>query len=175
MEDMEAHSALISQDTANSHEQHVRTASFVTSTARSAPSDRTRAFEDEMIEQAAEDMPPSSSVLLQASEMFVDAVLLWPIFSKFAPHLTEELHRPIIQVLAQSSNGVVFGNETFNNSGSTLLHLDSDVLNDLVTNFLENNHIKNPILDVHTLWNYVSDFAESGPQWNARSCLVVSL
>ena len=107
--------------------------------------------------------------------MFVDSVLQWPIFSKAAPDLAEELHVPIVKVLARPAKGATFRNEISNNMGSTLLHLNSDTLNDLITNFLENNHIKNPILDVQALYNDASESAKSGPGWDGKSCLIVSL
>lgn len=174
MENKETHSTSISQD-ADSNEPREQTPSTIRGHPPSGPFDGHRDLEDELTGNAAENLPPSSSVLLQASEMFVDSVLQWPIFSKAAPDLAEELHVPIVKVLARPAKHATSSNETPTNIGSTLLHLNSDMLNDLITNFLENNHIKNPILDVQTLYNDASEFAESGPKWDGKSCLIVSL
>jgi hypothetical protein len=44
-----------------------------------------------------------------------------------------------------------------------------------VENFIANNHVKNPILDIESLRADVREFAETGPQWDERSCLIVSV
>jgi hypothetical protein len=122
-----------------------------------------------------EDRPPSSKVLLQASEMFADSVLKWPIFSQAAPHLETELHVPIIEFWTQAGGNMGRAQSQTGKKGATLLNLDSNVVNELVENFLTNNHVKNPILDVESLRADAREFAEIGPQWDEKSCLIVSV
>jgi len=117
----------------------------------------------------SDDAPPSGEVLLRASEMSIESILKWPIFSESVPHLTPTLQTPLIEVVGRP--------RLINNTGlpnSTLPDLSPDTINRLVQNFLNNNHIKNPVLDVKALWADAREFAESGPQWDARSCLLVS-
>jgi hypothetical protein len=137
------------------------------------PSNVNQNFDEEMNGEATENSPPSSSVLLQASEMFVDSVLQWPIFSEYAPHLAGELYEPILKVMARPARQTTFTSESMNSMGATLHNLNLDVLNALIANFLANNHIKNPVLDVQTLRIDVIEFAESGPRWDGKSCLLV--
>jgi hypothetical protein len=137
-------------------------------------SDVNHNVDEEMNGEATENSPPSSSVLLQASEMFVDSVLEWPIFSKFAPHLAGELCEPILKVMARPTRQMKVAGDSTNSMSGTLHNLNLDVLNVLIANFLANNHIKNPVLDVQTLRIDAIEFAESGPRWDGRSCLLVS-
>jgi hypothetical protein len=132
-----------------------------------------RNLDEEMTGEASDNSPPSSSVLLQASEMFVDSVLQWPIFSKFAPHLAGELCAPILKVMARPARQAASGGEVANNMGGRLLNLNLDVLDVLIANFLANNHIKNPVLNVQALRIDAIEFAESGPKWDGKSCLLV--
>jgi hypothetical protein len=120
------------------------------------------------------DMPPSSETLRQASEMFIESVLRWPIFSEAAPHLKESLEMPIAEVLGPSERSGTGSRGDKGRTGSTLPNLDADVINHLIGNFLENNHVKNPVLDVKSLRMDAREFAESGPLWDGRSCLIVS-
>jgi hypothetical protein len=115
----------------------------------------------------SDDVPPSAEVLLRASEMSIESILKWPIFSEAAPHLIAALEISLIEVEGQTNN--------INQPSSTLPDLSPDTINRLVQNFLNNNYIKNPVLDVKALWADAREFAESGPQWDARSCLLVGL
>jgi hypothetical protein len=115
----------------------------------------------------SDDVPPSAEVLLRASEMSIESILKWPIFSEAAPHLVAALEIPLIEVEGQTNN--------ISQPSSTLPDLSPDTINRLVQNFLNNNYIKNPVLDVKALWADAREFAESGPQWDARSCLLVGL
>lgn len=56
-----------------------------------------------------------------------------------------------------------------------ILQLDWDEIPSLLTKFLRMAHIMNPILDCNTLMRYGRAVAELGPQWDSRTCLVVSL
>jgi hypothetical protein len=105
--------------------------------------------------------------------MFADSVLKWPIFSQAAPHLERELHVPIMEFWTRSDSNMGRTQSQTGKKGATLLNLDSNVVNKLVENFLANNHIKNPILDVELLRADAREFAEIGPQWDERSCLIV--
>jgi hypothetical protein len=122
-----------------------------------------------------EDRPPSSKALLRASEMFADSVLNWPIFSQAAPHLEEELHVPILEFWTQSDSDMRQMQTQTGKKGATLLNSDSDVVNELVENFLANNYVKNPVLDIESLRADAREFAETGPQWDERSCLIVGI
>jgi hypothetical protein len=122
-----------------------------------------------------EDRPPSSKVLLQASEMFADSILRWPIFSQAAPQLERELHVPIIEFWTQSDGNMGHTQSQTSKKGATLVNFDSDVVNELIENFLANNHVKNPILDVESLRADAREFAETGPQWDEKSCLIVRI
>jgi Fungal Zn(2)-Cys(6) binuclear cluster domain len=116
-----------------------------------------------------EDAPPSSKALLQSSKMCADSILKWPIFTQAAPHLEKELQTPIMEVFAQADTTV-----TASNKGASMMNLESEWINRLVENFLTHNHVKNPILDVDLLRSYARDFGETGPQWDEKSCLMVS-
>lgn len=52
--------------------------------------------------------------------------------------------------------------------------LDWDEIPALLTKFLRMAHTMNPILDCTTLMRYGRAVAELGPQWDSRTCLVVS-
>ena len=43
----------------------------------------------------------------------------------------------------------------------------------LVQRFIEHVHLKNPVVDVDTLWLCVQRVAEEGIDWTPASCLVV--
>jgi len=117
----------------------------------------------------SDDAPPSAEVLLRASDMSIESILKWSIFSEAAPHLVPALDIPLIEVVGRPNPNNI------DQPSSTLPDLSPDTINRLVQNFLNNNHIKNPVLDVKALWADAREFAESGPQWDARSCLLVSL
>lgn len=117
----------------------------------------------------SDDAPPSAEVLLRASEMSIESMLKWSIFSEAAPHLVAALEIPLIEVVDRPRPNKI------GQPSSTLPDLSPDTVNRLVQNFLNNNHIKNPVLDVKALWADAREFAESGPQWDARSCLLVGL
>jgi hypothetical protein len=119
-----------------------------------------------------EDDAPSSNALRSASEMFSNSMLTWPVFSHAAPHLEKELHTPLLQVWAQASTSV---SGHVGKKATTSLNLDTEIIRDLVENFLTNNHIKNPILDVESLSADTREFEETGAQWDERSCLLVRL
>ena len=121
-----------------------------------------------------DDLPPSSEAILQAAEMFIESVLRWPVFSQAAPHLKASFEMPMVEVLGLSKESTIHGRGDAGKIRSTFLNLDSEVIDQLVGNFLENNHVKNPILDVDSLRRDAREFAESGPRWDGQSCLIVS-
>jgi hypothetical protein len=101
--------------------------------------------------------------------MSIESILKWPIFPEAAPHLVATLEIPLIEVVDRPRPNNI------RQQSSALPDLSPDTINCLVQNFLNNNHIKNPVLDVKALWADAREFAESGPQWDARSCLLVGL
>lgn len=121
-----------------------------------------------------DDLPPSSEAICQAAEMFIESVLKWPIFSQAAPHLKASLEMPMIEVLGLSKENTINIRADVGKFPSALLNLDFEVIDQLIGNFLENNHVKNPVLDVDSLRRDARDFAESGPRWDGQSCLIVS-
>lgn len=121
------------------------------------------------------DMPPSSTVIAQTSRFFMDSMLKWPIFSQAAPHLKTELHLPAIEILGRPERNRRQWQDTTIRTANTHLNLNPGVVDQLVENFIANNHVKNPILDIQSLRADVREFAETGPQWDERSCLIVSV
>jgi hypothetical protein len=99
--------------------------------------------------------------------MSIESILKWSIFSETAPHLIPALETPLIEIVGQPRPKYV------GPPSSTLPDLSPETINRLVQNFLDNNHIKNPVLDVKELWADAREFAESGPQWDGSSCLIV--
>lgn len=51
--------------------------------------------------------------------------------------------------------------------------VDKDIQR-LVQRFVEFVHVKNPVVDVETLWSYANQVVEDGIDWTPPSCLVVS-
>lgn len=96
----------------------------------------------------------------------IDHVYEWPILGiNRAPHGTA------FNVLGTSRA------QDFHHGGSPALgipRLDGDEIAALLTRFLRMVHIMNPVLDCTTLMNYGRTVAELGPQWDSRTCLVVS-
>jgi hypothetical protein len=116
------------------------------------------------------DAPPSTQMLLRASEMSIESLLKWPVFSEAAPHLIPAFQVPLVEVAGHPEPNC---RTTGLQSSTTIPDLDRDAIDRLVQNFLDNNYVKNPILDVQSLRAFARDFAESGPQWDAKSCLLV--
>lgn len=52
--------------------------------------------------------------------------------------------------------------------------LEGDEIAILLNNFLQLVHVMNPVMDESALLNYGIEFAELGPQWDTKTCLVVS-
>jgi hypothetical protein len=124
---------------------------------------------------APDDMPPSAAEIARSSQIFTESTLKWPIFSQTAPHLNTELHVPIVEVLGRPERSKRQWQHPTTRTAGTHLNLDSSVVDHLVENFLANNHIKNPVLDVQSLRADAREFAETGAQWDERSCLIVSV
>ncbi|RDW73246.1 hypothetical protein BP6252_07153 [Coleophoma cylindrospora] len=118
-------------------------------------------------------MPPNGEMLLSSSDMAMDSVLRWPIYGRSVPHLRRMLETPTVERIGEHNQMRSDNRERISRIGTTLLNLDSQVINSLVENFLAHNHIKNPILDVVSLQADVRGFAETGPQWDSKSCLIL--
>lgn len=116
------------------------------------------------------DVPPSTEILSRASDMSLEAVMKWPTFLELAPHLAADLHTPTVEVLAKDGP---IKTVTEQDIDMALQNLVPEEVDRLVDNFLANNHVKNPILDVPTLRSYVQEFSKSGPRWDGRTCLIV--
>ena len=96
-------------------------------------------------------------------------ILQWPVFeaefplnclnSSFVPSYDEQAEHSEISSVRSSAAG--FG-------------IQEEEIEGLVEDFLTFVHIKNPILHPDTLRSYARKVAENGPQWDSKSCLVVS-
>lgn len=53
--------------------------------------------------------------------------------------------------------------------------LDDDELCGLIDTYVQLIHVRQPVLDERTLSRWARSVAELGPQWDAKSCLVVGL
>ncbi|MGI4851480.1 MAG: hypothetical protein ACRYGR_06015, partial [Janthinobacterium lividum] len=96
----------------------------------------------------------------------------WPIFQtmlKSTNGVNRQLHVELSGVQRESIP------RPNHNAEQMFANLDAHTIEHLVENFLANNHIKNPIRDVEQLRNDAKWFAEFGPGWDGKSCLVVSL
>ncbi|KAI9167955.1 hypothetical protein HJFPF1_04098 [Paramyrothecium foliicola] len=98
-----------------------------------------------------------------------DAVLQWPIFcGRFPPnHITDAA---FLQTAIDADRE---HDTALRRPEKRGLVLDEDTVNDLVRRFLELVHIKNPILDIESLWASVEDILDSGLRWDQASCLVL--
>lgn len=114
--------------------------------------------------------------------MTVESLLKWPIFTHLAPDLDPLVRTPAIDGLSELNSincsaaqqgGCGYGFAAAENV-SGIVGLDYETVHAHVENFLTNNLVKNPILDVETLRADAREFAETGPQWDGRSCLIVS-
>lgn len=115
-------------------------------------------------------VPPSTAVLSHASEISLEAVLRWPIFSELLPHLSPEIHTSTTEILANDGPLATVSEDDIANA---LQNLTIESVEHLVDNFLNNNNIKNPVLDGATLRYQVQRFNSSGVQWDRTTCLIV--
>ena len=106
------------------------------------------------------DSPPTADVITKSSEMRVENILQWPVFRT-------QGYPSLAVILGQESSYRPFS------SSDGMLDLDTDTINQLVENFLANNHIKNPIFVVDQLWARVRDISETGLRWDGSTCLVL--
>jgi hypothetical protein len=93
----------------------------------------------------------------------VEAVLAWPIFA------TDSQGSAMLEA--------IYGTETEENDQSVNTRSGGIIEEDiprLVQRFIEFVHLKNPVVDVETLWFYTHQIVEDGINWSASSCLVVS-
>lgn len=114
-------------------------------------------------EEEASHSTPASSLAFTA----VDHVIEWPIFGT-----NRSGHWAPFCLLA-TAQGQDFNHKAAPAIG--LLQLDWDEIPSLLTKFLRMAHIMNPILDCPTLMKYGRAVVELGPQWDSRTCLVVSI
>ena len=59
-------------------------------------------------------------------------------------------------------------------AASNMIHLQEEEVPHLITKFLTNVHIKNPVLDVEDLRRKARGISENGFGWDGTSCLIVS-
>ncbi|KAK7408949.1 hypothetical protein QQX98_008893 [Neonectria punicea] len=108
----------------------------------------------------------SDQLHIPSSRTNVDAILQWPIFGgRFPPsYITDTVFE---LECADDAPTASLGTNT------TAIGVDEEGILDLVQRFLDLVHIKNPILDVRTLWSYARTVLEDGLKWDAASCLVL--
>lgn len=120
-------------------------------------------------------LPPAQEHEEEASHSFpaislaftaVDHVFEWPIFGT-----NRSDHWAPFGVLA-TTQAQDFHHKATPAIGT--MQLDWDEIPSLLTKFLRMAHIMNPILDCSTLMKYGRAVVELGPQWDSRTCLVVS-
>ncbi|KAI8663894.1 Zn(2)-C6 fungal-type domain-containing protein [Fusarium keratoplasticum] len=111
------------------------------------------------VEETSYDRPPSGDIVTRSSEMRVEKILQWLIFSVNHPSLASSLGR--VDTIPR-----VVGSES-------LFDLDPEVIRNLVENFLVTNHVKNPIFNINELWVSVRNVAETGLRWDGETCLVL--
>jgi hypothetical protein len=129
--------------------------------AAESPADRTA-----QATSSQDDIPPTADVIFASHEMTVESLLRW---HAFGPEMKDRGHPPpLISILGRSRSA--------SDHAPSLDHhiaVEPQVVANLVANFLSNNHVKNPIFDVGTLWEDVRKFADEGLGWDGRSCLIV--
>lgn len=132
----------------------------------------------EDISRLGAEVPPSSTALLKASEMTIESMLRWPTLKQRLLGAGVPTNTPLIEVMNRPiTSDDEYTQTTRSGTRSqtgALSSLDIDVVEKLIEDFLINNHIVNPILDPELLRRDGREFAESGLQWDGRSCLIVS-
>lgn len=122
-------------------------------------------------------LPPTSLAgrIHDASDSYVgesppftalDYMFQWPIFSN-----NGENSFPHANILAADHLNVPGRPQSHH---ARVPVLDGDEVGALLTRFLRLVHVMNPILDCTNLIRYGTAVAEFGPQWDAKTCLVVS-
>ncbi|KAK9234142.1 hypothetical protein V1525DRAFT_391744 [Lipomyces kononenkoae] len=108
---------------------------------------------------------PVSSLKIPSSGVGPDMILTWPVFqNQFVPGF---LDREVAQAALEDDNAV-----------GTLSRVDEpDMGNDrafnLIEQFLEYVHVKNPVLNIAFLRSSAQIVTERGIDWDGRSCLVL--
>ncbi|KAL4882063.1 hypothetical protein BJY04DRAFT_217755 [Aspergillus karnatakaensis] len=105
--------------------------------------------------------PPTAQMILESSEMTLESISTWLVFGiKSVP--------PLISVLSRE------GVARYCEPESQIHDLNPELVFQLVENFLQSNHIKNPIFDIDLLWSQVRSFVHSGLQCDDdTACLVL--
>lgn len=115
------------------------------------------------------DMPPSNEAIRASTDMTIEGMLRWPELQVY-----RESAAPLIATLGQRQTQTAAESD-MPYDDDEILDVEAETLHHLVANFLSNNHTKNPIFDVESLWAHTRAFsAEDGPGWDGRSCLIVS-
>lgn len=100
--------------------------------------------------------------------MNFENVLSWPVFQhRFEDRLDSKSR------LARSEAAI---SRRFSQPLDSIsqINLDIETCNQLLESFLENVHIKNPVLDESIVRRYLQQACVEGLRWDAESCLVVS-
>ncbi|KAL2787544.1 hypothetical protein BJX66DRAFT_341075 [Aspergillus keveii] len=95
--------------------------------------------------------PPTAQMIMASSEMTVESISRWQIFAM-------ESATPLVPVLARDPIARRCDPE------ESIYNPDPDLVFQLVENFLQTNHIKNPIFDIDMLWSQVRRFVHAGAQ-----------
>ncbi|KPM42712.1 hypothetical protein AK830_g3857 [Neonectria ditissima] len=114
----------------------------------------------------------SDQLHIPSSRTNVDSVLQWPIFGgRFPPSYISDTvfelgysdEAPNLDQCFKKSLGLK----------TSSIGVDEEDIMNLVQRFLDLVHIKNPILDIRTLWSYARNVLEDGLKWDSASCLVL--
>ncbi|KAM5344153.1 hypothetical protein ACJ41O_012690 [Fusarium nematophilum] len=100
---------------------------------------------------------------------------LWPIFGgRFPPnYLTDPVFELDSCDESKYSDSVAQSSRKRHGIKTSSIGIDEEGILDLVQRFLDLVHIKNPIIDVDTIWSYARSVVEDGLKWDSASCLVL--
>jgi hypothetical protein len=100
---------------------------------------------------------------MPAARTNVEAVLTWPVFAM------DNGSSPMLRAIY----GAEIEEDDQNTNKRSAGIVEGDIPR-LVQRFVEFVHLKNPVIDVETLWSYTHHVVEDGIDWSPPSCLVVS-
>ena len=106
---------------------------------------------------------------MPAGRTNVESVLAWPVFSdcQNPNHVLDAIYG------AESEDSEDGPHLKGQNQRSKAAGVVEEDIPRLVQRFVEFVHLKNPVVDVDTLWSYTHQIVEDGIDWSPSSCLVV--
>ena len=118
-----------------------------------------------------------NALRIPASRTTADAVLDWPIFASRYPksYLIDAVFEAEAENEDSDNEETALNRTRHHGLSNKGRGINEDDIPQLVRAFLELVHIKNPVVDVDTVWTYAHRVAEDGLKWDSASCLVVSV